>query len=422
MLDWWCRQRLSAIIVDLRAHHCAGPFLQPVPWEELGLEDYLDVVEIPMDLNTIKETLETDGYIDDDGLFIQPEWFWEDVERCWQNCLDYYEDEQNDVDAYKFALDMRDFSDELQEQFWIGLDEFDGRVGNLDPALHSLAVAAGAAATAADAAVTAGENVAGYIANLFWGDDADKAKRDQPGFRPRCGPNRQHLFDFYKDMLSRYCGPVDIDDLTEELHEIQEELIRSFSAKQADGYETSDAFFQDQLDDEAEAMRFPDSDAKRPLRELLPNECLATPTLSLSKSRASSRSSQRSSKSTFSIPGSMNPKGSTMSITISACGSNSGSVASSLNFLRSRSDATSLLPELLRSSSGNIQVPMATRPPTEEQLKTMMPKRTCASPSNLKKKPKQQLVRNQIKNRSIGSGRMRASGSAPQSTTASWNV
>lgn len=40
------------------------PFLLPVAYEELGLTDYLNVIRRPMDISTIKKTLEDGGYTD----------------------------------------------------------------------------------------------------------------------------------------------------------------------------------------------------------------------------------------------------------------------------------------------------------------------------------------------------------------------
>jgi len=38
------------------------PFRKPVPWEELGLDDYLSVVKVPMDLGTIQKSLKRMEY------------------------------------------------------------------------------------------------------------------------------------------------------------------------------------------------------------------------------------------------------------------------------------------------------------------------------------------------------------------------
>ena len=33
---------------------CLGPFLEPVPWKEWGLDDYPRIIKQPMDLGTVK--------------------------------------------------------------------------------------------------------------------------------------------------------------------------------------------------------------------------------------------------------------------------------------------------------------------------------------------------------------------------------
>lgn len=44
---------LSQILAKLRKHDDAYPFLKPVEWKKLGLDDYPEIVKQPMDLQTI---------------------------------------------------------------------------------------------------------------------------------------------------------------------------------------------------------------------------------------------------------------------------------------------------------------------------------------------------------------------------------
>jgi len=56
---WAAFQRLLRNF--MRMEECQ-PFLQPVDWEALQLWDYPDIVEVPMDLGTVKKKLDEDGY------------------------------------------------------------------------------------------------------------------------------------------------------------------------------------------------------------------------------------------------------------------------------------------------------------------------------------------------------------------------
>ena len=44
------RKQLVGLIDDISDEPKAGNFLEPVPWKDLGLTDYLTVIPKPMDL------------------------------------------------------------------------------------------------------------------------------------------------------------------------------------------------------------------------------------------------------------------------------------------------------------------------------------------------------------------------------------
>ena len=57
-------------------------FRDPVPWEALGLVDYLSVVKTPMDLGTVKEKLSSGKYMNEDECVA-------DIRLIWHNAMLY---------------------------------------------------------------------------------------------------------------------------------------------------------------------------------------------------------------------------------------------------------------------------------------------------------------------------------------------
>ena len=49
-------------------------FRDPVPWKELGLNDYPEIIKKPMDMASIKRKLDTGGYSDP----------WQYIDDIWQ--------------------------------------------------------------------------------------------------------------------------------------------------------------------------------------------------------------------------------------------------------------------------------------------------------------------------------------------------
>lgn len=50
------------IVVQLKRHHSAAPFLEPVDPIYLELDDYYDIIKEPMDLRTVEERLRAHEY------------------------------------------------------------------------------------------------------------------------------------------------------------------------------------------------------------------------------------------------------------------------------------------------------------------------------------------------------------------------
>ena len=54
--------RLKEILTELTEQPSALNFLEPVPWEELGLNNYPSIVKNPMDLRTCRRKLQKGAY------------------------------------------------------------------------------------------------------------------------------------------------------------------------------------------------------------------------------------------------------------------------------------------------------------------------------------------------------------------------
>eukprot|EP00929_Paragymnodinium_shiwhaense_P051738 TRINITY_DN25994_c0_g1_i1.p1 TRINITY_DN25994_c0_g1~~TRINITY_DN25994_c0_g1_i1.p1 ORF type:complete len:646 (-),score=180.83 TRINITY_DN25994_c0_g1_i1:151-2088(-) len=144
LVHWWCRKQLSRCLKKLTAFPEATPFLEPLPWEQLGLMDYREVVEEPMDLRTIGELIESGEYEDDDGL-IDPDLFWDDVTLIWDNCALYYEGDE-DAEPFRMAEKMRAEAEHLEEEFWSELERFEDSIQDVDNKLGQVAAVADVAA------------------------------------------------------------------------------------------------------------------------------------------------------------------------------------------------------------------------------------------------------------------------------------
>lgn len=53
---------VATIVKKMIARKDTDVFKGPVPWEEYGLTDYLQIVKVPMDLGTVQEKLKRKQY------------------------------------------------------------------------------------------------------------------------------------------------------------------------------------------------------------------------------------------------------------------------------------------------------------------------------------------------------------------------
>lgn len=135
ILDWWCQRQLLRVLRRLVRLPKAGPFKEPLPWQDLGLEDYPEVITNPIDLRTIAERLDTGDYQDEEG-FVNPDFFWQDIAACWENCKIYYE-EDPEIEAVRMAEEMRLEAEKMEEEFWRDLEKFEASLDRVKGAALS---------------------------------------------------------------------------------------------------------------------------------------------------------------------------------------------------------------------------------------------------------------------------------------------
>ncbi|KAK4356022.1 hypothetical protein RND71_024993 [Anisodus tanguticus] len=85
-------RHFGTILRQITQHKWAWPFMQPVDVEGLGLHDYYEIIDRPMDLSTIKNQMEaTDG-----AGYKHVREIWADVRLVFKNAMKY-NDEKSDV-------------------------------------------------------------------------------------------------------------------------------------------------------------------------------------------------------------------------------------------------------------------------------------------------------------------------------------
>ena len=93
-------KRLKEIINEIEDDPKSYEFREPVPWRELGLNDYPEIIKKPMDLKSARSKLVKQKY----GKY---EDFFKDVQLIWDNCKTY---NIQGSDIYKLAEDMEKLS------------------------------------------------------------------------------------------------------------------------------------------------------------------------------------------------------------------------------------------------------------------------------------------------------------------------
>lgn len=88
--------KLIALLNQIEKDPKALPFMEPVDWKALDLQDYPKIVKRPIDISTIKETLKNKKYETYDQFF-------GDIQLIWDNCKNYNIAES---EIYRMAEDM----------------------------------------------------------------------------------------------------------------------------------------------------------------------------------------------------------------------------------------------------------------------------------------------------------------------------
>jgi len=98
------------IVKSIRKLPNADAFNEPVDWEGLKLDDYLDVIKEPMDLGTILRNLESGYYTNVEGVF-------QHLDLVWRNAMMYNTEGSPVHEAAKKleVLTQKKFSDLLKE-------------------------------------------------------------------------------------------------------------------------------------------------------------------------------------------------------------------------------------------------------------------------------------------------------------------
>jgi hypothetical protein len=91
------------LLLKLKKHPCAGPFLQPVDVEGLGLLDYYDIVTEPMDVSTVEQRLK-DNYYNSVVAFAM------DIRKIWTNAFRY---NPKGTYIYQMTSEMSDHFEKL---------------------------------------------------------------------------------------------------------------------------------------------------------------------------------------------------------------------------------------------------------------------------------------------------------------------
>ena len=74
--------RLKKMFEDIEENPSSYEFRDPVPWKELGLNDYPEIIKKPMDLSTCRRNLVKNKYKSYQELFT-------DMQLIWDNCKTY---------------------------------------------------------------------------------------------------------------------------------------------------------------------------------------------------------------------------------------------------------------------------------------------------------------------------------------------
>ena len=94
------------VVCSMLSRNESSVFRDPVDWKSLGLLDYPEIVQKPMDLGTIKKKIENDDYNTVEDIAT-------DIRLVWSNCMLYNRDGSEVSGILLVALDQSDHHDIL---------------------------------------------------------------------------------------------------------------------------------------------------------------------------------------------------------------------------------------------------------------------------------------------------------------------
>jgi hypothetical protein len=102
------RNRLKKIIQDIKIHPVSFCFLEPVNYMELGLKNYIEIIQRPMDISTIMSKLENNKY----DYVVE---VIDDIQLIWDNCKTY---NTEGSEIYEYAQTMEKYCDEIIGRYY----------------------------------------------------------------------------------------------------------------------------------------------------------------------------------------------------------------------------------------------------------------------------------------------------------------
>jgi hypothetical protein len=114
------------LVQKLKKHNCSAPFLLPVDVEGLGLYDYYDVVQEPMDLSTVEKKLKN-------GEYSSVHEFGTDIRKIWNNAFNYNTEASS---IYQMTTKMSSYFERLFKE--VEDVQFNDKIMDLEKKLKEL--------------------------------------------------------------------------------------------------------------------------------------------------------------------------------------------------------------------------------------------------------------------------------------------
>lgn len=240
ILHGWCQRQLQRYLSKLLRSPAAQPFLE-LP--EHLCDEYLALVQDPMDLVTVSRHLEAGVYNDPAGL-VSPAHFWDDVTLCSSNCLLYFENAE-ESEEYKMAEALQRETSSLEDEFWASLARVEGAIAGLDPKLGVVATELGLAADQVADGILLACQEGSLVMETAWGTLADWFHR--PWQNVATSPREQQLGeeslhfgqgtlrDHFRQKILDECGFDTSEELLDMEHSVKLAVSKAREAFNSDG-------------------------------------------------------------------------------------------------------------------------------------------------------------------------------------------